>query len=232
MLERSFDSGMKSAHHRDSDTPTVYIVDDDHDVRRAVALLARSVGLSAEQIVSPQDFILRDGLVRPACLVLDMRMPEMSGFEVQKELNSRHIGIPVIFISAHGDVANATTALRRGALDFLVKPYNPQTLIERIQEAISIDRQRLAEQERHSQFNARKATLTNREIEIMSYLTKGLSTKVIASKLGLSRKTVDNHRAHILDKIGVDNVVQLTRLANPVDGDHLSLNSDLAGQVR
>ncbi len=191
---------------------SVFIVDDDPDVRRTIALLVRSVDLVAEQFTTAREYLDFYDPTRPGCLVLDMRMPGMSGLELQKELTARDDAPPIVFISAHGEIPNATEALRAGAVDFISKPYSPQLLLERIFEAIAIDRKRRISRQNRAEITARTKTLTDRERNVMDYLILGESTKVIASRLNISPKTVDNHRAKILEKMGVDNPTQLARL--------------------
>ncbi len=196
---------------------TVFVVDDDPDVRKSVALLARSVGLEVETYSSAREFLDGYDPSKPGCLVLDVRMPGMTGLEMQKE-SALLDGPPVIFVSAHGEIPLATQAIRSGALDFIQKPFSPQTLLERIHEALTIDHQRRQRRTQACAVQERLQKLTEREREIMQLLARGETAKRIAILLAISPKTVDNHRAKILEKMRVDNPTQLTRLLGTLDG--------------
>ena len=191
---------------------TVFIVDDDADVRRAVSLLIRSVGLVENSYASAQDFLADYDPQKPGCLVLDIRMPGMSGLELQKGLNSNCLLPPIIFITAHGEIPLAIQAIRAGAIDFIQKPFSPQALLERVREAIELDRENRRKRTLADEVRERMSELTDREREITRFLTNGESTKQIAHHLSISSKTVDNHRARILEKMKVDNPTQLARL--------------------
>lgn len=142
----------------------------------------------------------------------------MSGLELQKELLARRIELPVIFISAYGEVPTATSALRSGAVDFLIKPFSPQLLIERIHEAIALDRRRATQRRSREEFETQLSGLTRRERQVMQHLARGQSTKQIALALDISVKTVDNHRTRVLEKMRVDNTAQLARLVSDLHG--------------
>jgi len=191
---------------------TVFIVDDDPDVRKAVMLLVSSAGLAAEGYASGDEFLKRFDPQRPGCIILDVRMPGMSGLELQKVLDLNRSRPPIIFITAHGELPLATEAIRTGAIDFLQKPVSPPVLLERIQEALSLDRECRCKRAEAAGVQERLTTLTARELEIAKLLASGKSTKQIAHELEISSKTVDNHRAKILEKMGVDNPTQLARL--------------------
>lgn len=197
---------------RSSEGMTVFIVDDDDDVRRSISLLVRSIGLTDEPYASAQDFLECFDPQKAGCLVLDIRMPGMSGLELQKLSNSDFVLPPIIFVSAHGDIPLAIQALRAGAIDFFQKPFSPQALLERIREAIEIDQENRRQRALQEQVQQRTAQLTEREREIMGFLVRGDSTKQVAQRLSISPKTVDNHRARILEKMRVDNTTQLARL--------------------
>ncbi|MCA9203336.1 MAG: response regulator [Pirellulaceae bacterium] len=187
-------------------------MDDDPDVRRAVSLLVRSVDLEARLYSSAQEFLTSYDGQTPGCLVLDLRMPGMTGLQLQQRLMEEEIRLPVIFISAYGEIAAASAAMRAGAVDFLPKPFSPQTLLERIHEAVALDAKQRQAIARQREVNQRIETLTGREHEVMQLLAAGDSTKVIARRLGISQKTVDNHRAKVLEKLDVENATQLARL--------------------
>ena len=196
---------------------TVFIVDDDADVRRLLSLLVRSVGLLEDCYASAQDFLNRFDPQKPGCLLLDIRMPGMSGMELQRELSSAAPLPPIIFITAHGEIPLATQAIRAGAFDFIQKPFSPHALLERIREAIELDRERRCKHAVSVEVQERVRHLTDREREIMHFLALGESTKQIAQRLSISSKTVDNHRASILEKMHVDNPTQLAHLVSPLD---------------
>lgn len=196
---------------------TVFIVDDDADVRQSVSLLIRSIGLAETCYASAQDFLTHYDPQKPGCLVLDIRMPGMSGLELQKRLNSNVLLPPIIFITAHGEIPLAIQAMRAGAVDFIEKPFSPQALLERIREAIERDRENRRDQTRAAAVQERMTQLTDREREIMRFLASGQSTKQIAQQLSISSKTVDNHRARILEKMKVDNPTQLAHLIALLD---------------
>lgn len=193
---------------------TIFIVDDDPDVRRSISLLVRSVDLDAEVYASAQEFLDHYDQHSPGCVVLDMRMPGMTGLQLQQHLSERGIPLPIIFISAYGEIPTASAAMRAGAVDFIPKPFSPQILLERIHEAVAIDERLRRASERQREVNDRIATLTQREQEVMQLLANGCSTKVIAQRLSISQKTVDNHRAKVLEKLAVDNAAQLARLVS------------------
>jgi two-component system response regulator FixJ len=192
--------------------PTVFIVDDDAQVRQAVSLLVRSVGLDCNAYSSVLEFLDDFHPHQPGCLVLDVRLPGMGGLELQSTPRFTGMLPPIIFITAYGEIALASQAIRAGAVDFIQKPFCPQALLERIGEAINLDRQRRHQRAVAEDLRDRVAKLTDREREVMALLIRGESTKSIAQHLSISPKTVDNHRTKILDKMKVDNCTQLANL--------------------
>jgi two-component system, LuxR family, response regulator FixJ len=192
--------------------PTVFIVDDDPDIRCAVSLLVRSDGLAVETFPSAQAFLEYFDSGMFGCLVLDIRMPGMSGVELQKELRTKGAWLPIIFLTAHGDVPLAIQAIRAGAIDFMVKPFSPEALLERIHEAIAVEREHLCKRGLADQVQLRVNRLTEREREIMRLLAEGISTKQIAHQLTISPKTAENHRTKVLEKMNVDNPTQLAHV--------------------
>jgi FixJ family two-component response regulator len=191
---------------------TVFIVDDDPVVRRAVQLLVRSIGLADECYATAHDFLQQYDPSRPGCLVLDIRMPGMTGLELQKSLIEYDVKPPIVFITAHGEIPCASQAFRKGAIDFIQKPFSPQMLLERIREALKQDHDNRHKRSLARAVLERIARLTDREREIMEMLSQGDTTKQIAQRLSISSKTVDNHRARVLEKMNVDNPTQLARL--------------------
>ncbi len=193
--------------------PTVFIVDDDPTLCDAMALLMTQVGLNARCFTSGQDFLdaYTDDL--PGCLVVDVRMPGMSGLDLQRSLIERNIQIPVIIVSGHGDVPMAVRAMKLGAVDFIEKPFNEQELLDHIQACIENDIHAKRDRERRVLLLQRFEQLSKREREVMDMIIAGKYSKVIAAHLGISPKTVDVHRAHILEKMGVRSVAELVRIA-------------------
>lgn len=196
-----------------SDTPpTVFVVDDDAAVRSALKLLLQSVNLRATCFATATEFLQQFDQRTPGCAVLDVRMPGMSGLELQQQLNLRGATIPVIFVTGHGDVPMAVEAMRHGAFDFLQKPFRDQELIDRIQRALAHDGQIRAAMRRHDEIHARLGSLTARETEVLKLLTEGHPNKVMAAKLGVSQRTVEIHRAHVMEKMAAGSLAELVRM--------------------
>jgi two-component system response regulator DctR len=193
--------------------PTVFIVDDDEAVRDSIKELVGSVGLAAETYASAQSFLEAFDAARPGCLVLDVRMAHMSGPALQAELNAMRAQIPIVFISGHGDVATAVETMKAGAVNFVQKPYREQQLLDSINEALARDAMARAGLGRHSKVTASLDTLTDREREVMELAVKGLSSKLIARELGISHRTVEQHRSRIFEKLGVASIAELIHLA-------------------
>jgi FixJ family two-component response regulator len=190
----------------------VFIVDDDEAVRSSVRFLIRSVGLNAQVYASAHEFLAAYDPRHPGCLLLDVRMPGMSGLELQQELNRRGATIPVVFITGHGDVAMAVEAMQQGAFDFLQKPFRDQDLLDRVQRALARDaesRSRLAER---AEILARLGTLTPRETEVLQLITRGMANKVVGAELGVSQRTVEIHRAHVMEKMNASSLAELVRM--------------------
>ncbi|HEY1283777.1 MAG TPA: response regulator transcription factor [Steroidobacteraceae bacterium] len=193
-------------------TPTVFIVDDDSGVRSSIRVLMKSVGLAATVFASAKEFLEGYHAIQPGCLVLDIRMPGMSGLELQEELNKRGAVIPVIFVTGHADVPMAVEAMRHGAFDFLQKPLRDQDLVDRVQKALAHDRDTREALKEHGRIRARIASLTPREKEVLDLLTVGKANKMMAQDLGLSQRTVEIHRAHVMEKMGAKSIAQLVRM--------------------
>jgi RNA polymerase sigma factor (sigma-70 family) len=192
--------------------PTVFVVDDDEAVRSAMRMLIKSSGLAVQTFASATEFLDTYEPTTPGCLVLDLRMPGLSGLELQEELNKRRITLPLIVVTGHGNVPMAVRAVKRGAVDFLEKPFDDQVLLQRIEQAIELDGRRRKHHAEQRAVVERIARLSPREREVMELLVEGLGNKEIALELGLSRKTVDIHRSHVMMKLGVDSLAELVRM--------------------
>ena len=192
--------------------PSVFIVDDDEAVRDSIEELVASVGLLAVGFASARQFLDAFDPHRPGCLVLDVRMANMSGPELQEELIAMGAQIPIVFISGHADIPIAVKAIKAGAVDFVQKPYREQQLLDSINAALRRDAAARATNGAQVAFDQRQALLTEREREVMALVVKGLSSKAAAKTLGISYRTVELHRSHILDKLGVRSVAELIRL--------------------
>lgn len=192
--------------------PTVFIVDDDTAVRDALKFLLRSVGHPVEAFGSAQDFLdaYRDD--RPGCLVLDIRMPGMSGLELQEKLVERRSILPIIFITGHGDVPMAVEAMQAGAMDFIQKPFRDQDLLDRINQALEKDAKNRAALGELNLIRERLASLTPREREVMDLVVHGKANKVIAGDLDLSQRTVEIHRARVMEKMQASSLAHLVRM--------------------
>jgi two-component system response regulator FixJ len=196
-----------------SDEIMVFIVDDDEAVRDSLSFLMQSVGLKTESFDSADSFLQARPIQRAGCLLLDIRMPGMSGLELQGVLAERGIHLPVIFISGHADVPMAVRALKAGAFDFVEKPFNDQLLLDCVQRAIESDRQQRTNEAQLGEWRARMDTLTPREQEVMALVVDGAANKVISSTLGVSLKTVEAHRARVMDKLKADSLSHLVRMS-------------------
>ena len=192
--------------------PTIFVVDDDEGVRNSLRFLLKSVGLTTHTLASAGEFLEVYSPRQPGCLVLDVRMPGMSGLELQQQLNLRGAVIPVIFITGHGDIPMAVEAMQHGAFDFLQKPFRDQDLIDRIQRALERDaknRSALAQSDRIAE---RLRSLTTREQEVLTLMTRGMPNKVMAAELGVSQRTVEIHRARVMEKSGASSLAELVRM--------------------
>ena len=203
----------------------VYVVDDDPSVRKSLVRLITSVGLGVQAFPSAQDFLDSQLSEGPSCLILDVRMPGLSGLDLQKELKNRKRFIPVIFITGHGDVPMSVRAMKAGAADFLEKPFNDQELVDAIHKALTQDQQAKLKQRKFSEFKERAASLTPRENEVFGLVVRGLLNKQIAYELVMSEKTVKVHRARVMKKMSADSLAHLVRMAQELgmfsQGDEL-----------
>ena len=197
--------------------PVVYVVDDDEAVRNSLRFLLRSVGLATQTLPSAGEFLASYRPNQPGCLVLDVRMPAMSGLELQQQLNLRGAIIPVIFITGHGDIPMAVEAMQHGAFDFLQKPFRDQDLIDRIQRALAKDTKSRVALKEHARIRSRLDSLTPREREVMQLMTRGKPNKVMAAELGVSQRTVEIHRARVMEKSGAASLAQLVRMVMDLD---------------
>lgn len=193
--------------------PIVFIIDDDEAVQDSIKELVSSVGLAAETFRSALEFLDAFDPARPGCLVLDVRMARMSGLVLQEKLEEMGARIPIVFISGHGDIGMAVSAIKAGAVDFVQKPYHEQQLLDAINEALRRDAALRAPTGDGSGLAERLGALTAREREVMDLALKGLPSKVIAKELGISHRTVELHRSRLLEKLGVSSVTELMRLA-------------------
>ncbi len=191
---------------------TVFIVDDDPAIRFAMQALMDSVNIAHEIFASGDEFLESAAEQRPGCLVLDIRMPGLGGLELQEELIRRGSGLPIIFITGHGDVPMAVDAMQKGAVDFIQKPFRDQDLLDRVHEALKTDQERREEQQAHAEVAERLARLTNREREVFDLVVTGKPNKVIAYELGVSQRTVEIHRARVMEKMQARSLADLVKM--------------------
>lgn len=193
--------------------PTVLVIDDDPSVLKALSRLLRSIELNVAAFASPQEFLEQLEPDQHGCLVLDVDMPCLSGLELQQELAARGIGIPIIFLTGHGDIPMSVRAMKQGAVDFLTKPVEDQDLIEAVHAAIARDQTNRQTRAEHSEIMQKLAMLTPREREVLSHVVSGRLNKQIAADLGTVEKTIKVHRAHLMTKLKVRSLADLVRLA-------------------
>ncbi len=197
---------------REKQAPTVFVVDDDPAIRIAMQALMESVHLQHEIFGSADEFLEQFDDDRAGCLILDIRMPGLGGLELQDLLVQRHSTLPIIFITGHGDVPMAVEAMQKGAVDFIQKPFRDQDLLDRVHHALKADRERRVEQRQHSEVAERVARLTNREHEVFDLVVTGKANKVIAYELGVSQRTVEIHRARVMEKMEARSLADLVKL--------------------
>jgi FixJ family two-component response regulator len=192
--------------------PMVYVIDDDDGMRRALSLLLDTVGYKTVAFSSPKDFLSQFKSHVPGCVVLDIRMPGMSGLELQQHLNRSGSMLPVIFITGHADVPMAVQAMKEGAFEFIQKPFRDQDLLDRINHALKQDADNRSTLARRADIVERLDSLTPRERQVMSMVVDGAANKVIAVDLGLSERTVEIHRAKVMEKMGARSIAHLVKL--------------------
>jgi len=197
-----------------SGVPTVFIIDDDRGVRQAVHDLVESVGLHAESFATGQEFLNKRRTSHPSCLVLDVRLPQMSGLDFQRKLADFGMQIPIIFVTAHGDIPMSVRALKSGAVEFLTKPFRDQDLLDAIQQALQRDR--IAQEQRIEvdELQARYQALTAREREVMGMVASGMLNKQIALEIGASEATVKIHRGNAMQKMQAGSLIELVRMSD------------------
>jgi FixJ family two-component response regulator len=195
-----------------SASPVIYVVDDDDGMRRALDTLLSTVGYKTAVYSRPTEFLANFKADAPGCLVLDIRMPDMSGLEVQQQLNRMGSMMPVIFITGHGDVPMAVQAMKEGAFEFIQKPFRDQDLLDRINHALKQDAENRSTVARRAEVQHRLQTLTPRERQVMDMVVDGAANKVIAIDLNLSERTVEIHRAKVMEKMGARSVAHLVKL--------------------
>jgi FixJ family two-component response regulator len=193
--------------------PVVFVIDDDRMIRDGLQSLIKSVGLRVETFASAQDFLSAKRPDVPACLVLDVRMPGLSGLDLQLKLRDGGIPIPIIFITGHGDIPMSVRAMKEGAHEFLTKPVRGQDLLDAVQKAITSDRELRREREQVNELRGRFESLTPRETQVLELVVAGLLNKQIADQLGMSELTVKTHRAHVMEKTQAESLAQLVRMA-------------------
>jgi len=204
--------------------PVISVVDDDAGARSSLRLLLKSLGLAATAYDCAASFLAAYDPAQPGCLLLDIRMPGMSGLELQQVLNQRGITAPIVFLTGHGDVPMAVEAMQHGAFDFLQKPFRDQDLLDRVQRALAKDRSIREEQRGHECIRQRLDSLTGREHDVLGLVATGAPNKVIAHRLGISQRTVEIHRARVMEKMSADSLAALVHMTMIAAGGRFELS--------
>lgn len=199
---------------KDAAVPIVFIIDDDAGMRQAIQDLVESVDLCAECFTTGEEFLRKQRTSDPCCLVLDVRLPQMSGLDFQRQLAEIGLQIPIVFITAHGDIPMSVRALKSGAVEFLTKPFRDQDLLDAIQQALQRDRVAREQEAEINTLQERYEALTAREREVMTLVVSGMLNKHISAKIGASEATVKIHRGHVMEKMQAGSLIELVRMAD------------------
>jgi FixJ family two-component response regulator len=197
----------------------VFVIDDDASMRKAISRLLQAVGLMVQTFASAKEFLSKKLPNVPACVVLDVRLPGLSGLDLQREMVERGIHIPVIFITGHGDIPMSVQAMKAGAVEFLTKPFRDQDLLDAVRSGIQLDREARKERAELTELREDHQQLTQREREVMSLVVAGLLNKQIALRLGTSEKTIKIHRSHAMQKMHADSLAELVRMSQKLGID-------------
>lgn len=195
-----------------AEPPLVFVVDDDRDMRESLKWLLESAGLRAELYESAEQFLQLRGICRPSCMLLDMRMPGISGLRLLEQLNSNGAKLPVIMFTGHGDITMAVNALKAGAFDFIEKPATHQQILDRVRQALAVNEQMRSKELERGRVKALLAQLSERESQVLEHLIRGSSNKLMAVELGISERTIEKHREGLMQKMGTRSLAALIRM--------------------